>query len=168
MTDVLTCKELRGREAIYAPGRNFAGKQGTMSLDDVDHGILSVLEKDASLSYKEIARQLNMNESTVRKRILRLKEKKIIRFTVQVEPATLGRTECMLGLKVEPHKILDVGHQLARVHGIRNVFSTLGDYDFCLVVWASGKEALSKLIDQISTMEGVKKVSPSMVVERMR
>ena len=137
------------------------------SLDETDRRIIEVLQRDASVPYREVAFILGMNESTVRKRVLSLKERNIIRFTLLIEPGTLGYTESLLGVDTEPSKIIDVGRQLAEMKGMRMLFSTSGDYDFCAVVWTSDRESLSRIISEVSGLEGVKRVNPSMVIEKL-
>ncbi len=139
-----------------------------MSLDNTDKRIIDILQKDASLPYREIADKLGMNESTVRKRVVSLKRRNIVKIIALVEPEQLGMQEVLLGLEVEPARIIDVGKELARMKDVRMVFSSSGDYDFCIVVWISDRESLTKLVNIISTMEGVTKVSPSMVLEKLK
>lgn len=140
-----------------------------MPVDETDRKIVAVLDRDASLTYKEIARRLKMNESTVRKRILGLKERGVIRFAVQIDTSQLGfKTEAWLGVDVEPSKIMEVGNRLPNIQGVRMLFSTSGEHDFGVVIWAADREALSKIIGQISAVEGVNKVLPSTVVERLK
>ncbi|MGC8961869.1 MAG: Lrp/AsnC family transcriptional regulator, partial [Candidatus Bathyarchaeia archaeon] len=52
-------------------------------LDAADMKIIELLQEDSSQTYAELAKKLGMKESTVRKRILALRDKGVIkRFTV--------------------------------------------------------------------------------------
>lgn len=60
-------------------------------VDKVDLAILKFLQEDASIPFTEIARRLKISESTVRKRVEKLKQEGIIkRFTVIIEPSKIG------------------------------------------------------------------------------
>lgn len=64
-----------------------------LKIDDLDHQILRILEEDSRISYRQLGQKLGIEESTARKRVVRLKEKQVIeRFTIDVNDATLGRT----------------------------------------------------------------------------
>jgi len=64
-----------------------------LKIDDVDQQILKILEGDGRISYRQLGQKLGIEESTARKRVVRLKEKEVIeRFTIDVNEATLGRT----------------------------------------------------------------------------
>jgi len=64
-----------------------------LKIDEIDQHILKVLEEDGRISYRQLGQKLGIEESTARKRVVRLKEKGVIeRFTIDVNDATLGRT----------------------------------------------------------------------------
>ncbi len=139
-----------------------------MPVDETDRKIVAVLDRDASLTHKEIARRLGMNESTVRKRIALLKEKKVIKYYVQIDTKQVGlNSEASIAVDVEASKMLEAGKRFAEIPGIRMVFHTSGEHDFLLVVWTSDSESLSRIIDKISAVDGVVKVLPSVLVERI-
>ncbi len=140
-----------------------------MPVDETDRKIIAVLDRDASLTYKEVAYRLEMNESTVRKRILALKKRKAIKFIIRIDTSQLGfKLEAEIGVDVEPSKNLEVGKLLPDITGVRMVFSTSGDHDYIVVLWAADRNSLSKITSQLSAIEGVTKVSPSIIVERLK
>jgi Lrp/AsnC family transcriptional regulator, regulator for asnA, asnC and gidA len=140
-----------------------------MAVDDTDRRIIDVLDKDASLTHKEIAQKLRMNESTVRKRIISLTKRKVIRFIIRIDISQLGlRQEAELGLDVEPSKILEVGKTLPNIPGVRMVFSTSGNHDYIVVIWAADRDSLQKIMTQVSALDGVNKVTPSLIIERLK
>jgi len=64
-----------------------------LKIDDVDQQILRILEEDSRISYRQLGQKLSIEESTARKRVVRLKDKGVIeRFTIDVNETTLGRT----------------------------------------------------------------------------
>lgn len=64
-----------------------------LKIDELDRQILKILEEDGRISYRQLGQKLGIEESTARKRVIRLKEKGVIeRFTIDVNETTLGRT----------------------------------------------------------------------------
>ncbi len=140
-----------------------------MPIDETDRKIIAALDRDASLTHKEIAQKLRMNESTVRKRILALRKKKAIKFIIRIDTSQLGfKAEAELGVDVEPSRNLEVGKLLPNIPGVRMVFSCSGDHDYIVVIWAHDRDSLSKITDQLSAIEGVTKVNPSIITERLK
>src|SRR5882672_8999158 len=98
-----------------------------------------------------MANRLKLNESTVRKRVLALQKSGIIRkYLVEVDTDKLGyKTNVMLGLDVDPSKIMEIGKKLAAIPESRMVYNTSGGNDFVVVVWTKDREALGKVVDNI-------------------
>jgi DNA-binding Lrp family transcriptional regulator len=71
--------------------------------DQFDHQIIQILHKDARTSASEIARLLNANERTIRKRIDRLVKLGAVRLTAIVDPEAFGYVTAVdIFLEVEP------------------------------------------------------------------
>jgi Lrp/AsnC family transcriptional regulator, regulator for asnA, asnC and gidA len=58
--------------------------------DQIDHKIILALHRDARTSASEIARDLNANERTIRKRIDRLVRLGAVRLTAIIDPEVFG------------------------------------------------------------------------------
>lgn len=137
---------------------------------ETDDRIIAALQKEADLTYRELAGKLDLNESTVRKRVLALRKKNIIRrFIVDVDAVKLGyRSNGMFGVDADPSKLIEVGAKLSAIPEARFVFSTAGESDFQVVVWTRSREEIAGIMDQISRMEGVLKVTPNFTIERLK
>jgi Lrp/AsnC family transcriptional regulator for asnA, asnC and gidA len=62
-------------------------------MDLIDIKLLAAMEKNARISLKTLARDLNVKTSTIYHRLHRLKERKILdRFTVVINPEEIGLT----------------------------------------------------------------------------
>ncbi|MBS7252253.1 MAG: Lrp/AsnC family transcriptional regulator [Candidatus Freyarchaeota archaeon] len=140
-------------------------------VDQTDLEILKVLEKDSSLPYAEVARILKMKEATVRKRILTLKERGVIKkFTIIVDPVKLGlKSVAIVGLDVDPAKLLEACEKLSQIPEIRYVATSTGDHMIMTEVWAADGKHLSQIIsEKIGKIEGVKKVCPALILEKIK
>ena len=140
-------------------------------IDKLDIEILQLLEKDASLPYTEIARRLKLNESTVRKRVAALKQKGVIRkFTVVIEPSKIGfNTVAIIGVDVDPPKLLEVAQKLCEIPETRYVATSTGDHMIMTEIWTRDGKELSKIIsEKIGTIEGVKKICPAIILEKLK
>jgi DNA-binding Lrp family transcriptional regulator len=64
-----------------------------IEMDEINKKIVTTLIKDSRTPYREIADELGVTESTVRKRVKKLVEDKIIeRFTLSLNPEKSGRS----------------------------------------------------------------------------
>ena len=140
-------------------------------VDALDLKILGLLEADGSLSYTELARKLRLNESTIRKRILSMKNRGVIKkFSVVLDPAKIGfNTVAVVGIDAAPDKLLEIAHELVKMPETRYVATSTGDHMIMTEIWArDGAEISHILSKRIGIIEGVKKVCPAIVLEKMK
>jgi len=140
-------------------------------LDDMDLAIINLLEQDSSLSFADLARKLKTSESTVRKRVQALREKGVIRrFSVVVDPTALGlASTAIVGVDVEPPRLLHVAQKIRELPEVRCVALTAGDHMIMLEIWARDSVELSRVLsEKIGRIDGVKKICPSIVLERLK
>lgn len=76
--------------------------------DELDYKIIRVLNADARASAVDIARQVNANQHTIRKRIDRLVEMHVLRLTAVVDPRAFG-----YGISVDIFLEIDLEHEEA-------------------------------------------------------
>ena len=138
--------------------------------EETDNRIIALLQENADLTNREMAKRLRLNESTVRKRILALRRKGIIRRRVaDVNAEKLGyKARMMLSVDADPPKMVGVGKKLAAVPQARFVFATSGEYDFLVVLWTRDNDSMAKAVDSVGRIEGVTKVVQNFLWERLK
>lgn len=140
-------------------------------VDKLDTKILQILEDDASLSYMEIARRLKLNESTVRKRVAALRQRGVIKkFTVAVDSSKIGfNTAAIVGVDVDPPKLLEVAQKLCEIPETRYVATSTGDHMIMTEIWTRDGKELAKIIsEKIGIIEGVRKICPAIILEKLK
>ncbi|ASA78316.1 HTH-type transcriptional regulator LrpA [Thermococcus sp. 5-4] len=140
-------------------------------LDERDRVIIEMLTKDARTPFTEIAKVLGISETAVRKRVKALEEAGVIRqYTVVVDPSKLGYNLVSLtGVDTLPEKIFDVASKLKEFEFVRSVYLTSGDHMIMTEVWAKDGEDLSDIIsNKIGKIEGVTKVCPAIILEKLK
>ncbi len=140
-------------------------------IDDYDRKIVQMLEQDGRRSFNEIAKKLRLSESAIRKRVVALQEKGIIkRFTIQVDPSKLDvNSVSIIGIDVEPTKLLEVAQKLCELVEIRSVATSTGDHMIMTEIWTKdGKELTKVLSEKIGAIEGIKKICPAIILEKFK
>ena len=141
------------------------------TLDEVDRRIIQLLEQDSRRSFNDIAKKLKLSESAIRKRVMLLQNKKIIKkFTIQVDPTKIGANSVsIVGVDVEPTKLLEAANKLCDISEIRSVATASGDHMIMTEIWTKDGRELTKLIsEKIGTIEGVRKICPAMILEKFK
>ncbi|MCS7096538.1 MAG: Lrp/AsnC family transcriptional regulator [Candidatus Bathyarchaeota archaeon] len=140
-------------------------------VDKTDLAVLRLLQEDASMPFTEIARRLGISESTVRKRVEKMICEGIIKkFTVVVDPSKIGlKTIAIVGVDVDPSRLLDVSQKLCEIPEVRYVATSTGDHMIMTEIWTrDGRELTRILSEKIGTIEGIKKICPAIVLEKLK
>jgi Lrp/AsnC family transcriptional regulator, regulator for asnA, asnC and gidA len=139
--------------------------------DEHDRKIIQMLEQNSRRSLNDISKKLKLSESAVRKRVAALQNKGVIKkFTIQVDPAKLGANSVsIVGVDVEPTKLLEVAQKLCEIKEIRSVATSTGDHMIMTEIWAKDGRELTKIVsEKIGAMDGIKKICPAMILEKFK
>jgi len=140
-------------------------------VDQLDLKILETLRLDASLPFTEIAKRFKVSESTIRKRVERLMQEGVIKkFTVTVNPAKIGlNTVAIVGVDVDPSKLLEASQKLCEIPETVYVATSTGDHMIMTEIWTrDGRELTRILSEKIGSIEGVKKICPAIILEKLK
>ena len=129
-------------------------------LDLFDRQILSILQKDARRSYAKIARELKVNEATVRFRVKKLVEKQvIIQFSALLNPRKIGLSITgVIMAKVSPKTPEDTFNKLKNLNELLHIFQCTGKYDFLAVANVKNMEGLEILKEKIKDISGIEEI----------
>jgi len=126
-------------------------------IDALDMKIIRVLQIDSRKPIVQIAKEVNANEATVRRRIERLlKEGMIERFTIVLNYQKLGRViKAFIGLRVEPSKLKAIAEHLAKHPDTQVVYRTSGDTDIFTEIILEKMEDLNTFLEEELKLEGI-------------
>ncbi|KQZ72499.1 MULTISPECIES: Lrp/AsnC family transcriptional regulator [unclassified Sphingopyxis] len=136
-----------------------------ISLDELDHKIIERLGHDARVSNREIGREFDLTEGTIRSRLKRLLDNRVIRVAA-VTNANRLRNPILAYLWVEADTAADiekVAASLAQLPEIGFVATTLGRADvLAMTLVENGNELTDFLHQTIDKIPGVRRVRYSL------
>jgi Lrp/AsnC family transcriptional regulator for asnA, asnC and gidA len=139
-------------------------------VDKLDRDIIRALQVDGRRSNVEIARDLGVAESTVRKRLDRLLQEDVIRIAAipRLEAVGLG-VEALISLQVELAHIGRVADQLASLSPVRSVTYTTGEYPLIVeAVFQDNDALLHFLSTEVASLTGVVKTTTSHILQHVK
>lgn len=139
-----------------------------MDLDSVDIKILEMLVEDGQETLSEIANEVGLSTSGVRRRKKRLEEEGIIEgYTAKVDPERAGYgIAAFLDIDVESSEVRRVASVLSRCKGVCEVHKTTGNHGLITKVRAEDRGSISDFVeDRVSTYQGVRDVKITMAME---
>jgi len=133
-------------------------------MDELDEQILNKLKQDAKLSYKKMAKMLNIPPSTIHFRIKRMiEDKTIMRFSSIVDVGKLGyETVGWVGLTIDPLKTDEIAQKIASFKETKIVSVTGGAHNLVVQILIENEKELWNFIrDNIQAINGVQNLDVS-------
>lgn len=100
-----------------------------MKLDKNDKKIIDALRVDSSISLKEIAKITTIRPSTIHQRIKKLKDEKVINYTIKTDDDKVGENFVVF-MMVETDKMFD--DKIFNDSHIKEVYGITGEYDLMI------------------------------------
>jgi len=135
-----------------------------------DIEIIRLLMKNSRKPYVELAKILGVTEAAIRKRIKRLEKQGVIkRYAVEVDPKKLGyEVVGIIGLDTAPERYLAIMEALKKREEVISLYSTSGDHMIIAECWLRNSEELSKFVRDLESIEGIRRVCPAIVLEKLK
>jgi DNA-binding Lrp family transcriptional regulator len=137
-------------------------------LDSVDKKILESLQKDSRKSFVEIASEIRLSESAVRRRVKNLIDSKIIkRFTI--ETSASDKTSAITLISVNSTADTNiVSSKLMNLKGVEVIYEITGQYDIAAIISAPTITEINKSIDDVRKTEGVYDTNTVIILKTIR
>nr|WP_296067461.1 Lrp/AsnC family transcriptional regulator [uncultured Actinoplanes sp.] len=142
-------------------------------MDELDAGIIGLLQSDARLSNRELARRLGIAPSTCLERVRSLGRRGVIRgYHAEIDPAALNRgVQAMVSVQVRPlsRAVIDAFKaSAATMPEVLSVFVLAGGDDFLLHVGVPDLDALHGfLLDRLSKRREVTGFRSSVIFQQV-
>lgn len=139
-------------------------------LDSVDRQIISLLQRDGRTSNAEIARQLNVSEGTIRRRVDSLIADGVLKVTAITNPYKVGlNTLVFFHLNVVPKTLKAVSDQLMKMPEARYVSLTTGEHDIMVeALFPSNAELIDFIRDRLALIPGVTEIETNIQLQILK
>ncbi len=127
-----------------------------MKIDQINLNIIREL-KQGRKSFKKIATKLAITENTVRARVNKLMENKVLDICGLIDPSSLpGHRAVMIGIKLSQMNIVEKGEELSKLKGVISASVVTGRYDIILMVLFKKNFGLLEFYtEEISKVDGI-------------
>lgn len=137
----------------------------SIQIDEIDAKLLSLLKQNSRATLGEIATQLGISKTAVRKRLERLVQQGVIkRFTI--EYSLTDEVKVLILVKVMPgHNVPEVAEKIYNMKMAESIYEVTGDYDIAVIARLPNINMVNDLIDRIRSVEGVATTNTHIVLK---
>ncbi|GGN21238.1 Lrp/AsnC family transcriptional regulator [Halarchaeum nitratireducens] len=145
---------------------------GDVDLDETDLELLEYIESDFDVSLETLSDHLELSKSAIHYRLNKLREDGVVTgTTADLDPLAFGLDMVALTQVTVVHEsgYSDaLGARLSAVSGVEQVYYTMGDVDFVLVVRVQDREQMNDVIEEVIAIDGVNQTSSRFVMDEIR
>jgi Lrp/AsnC family transcriptional regulator, regulator for asnA, asnC and gidA len=136
-------------------------------LNSIDEKIIHILQIDSRKPFVEIAKQIGLSESAVRRRVKNLLDNSTIkRFTLELNSA--NRTSAITLISVSSTADTSaVSEALMNLKGVVVIYEITGQYDIAAIITASSVIEINRCIDDVRRIDGVSDTNTVIVLKTM-
>jgi Lrp/AsnC family transcriptional regulator for asnA, asnC and gidA len=136
-------------------------------MDEVDRRLVVELTRKARQSSAELSARIGVSDTTVRRRVRQLEDRRIITFAAIPDPLQLGyNLTAIVALEVDLNKIDEVVKSLATCENVRYVSLCTGNHDVFVGAWFRSSAELKQFVkDYIGDLPGIRKTETFIVLD---
>jgi Lrp/AsnC family transcriptional regulator for asnA, asnC and gidA len=137
------------------------------NIDETDEKIIRILQRDSRRAFVDIANEIGLSESAVRRRVKNLVDKRIIkRFTIELGAS--DKTSAITLISVASTADTSaVSNQMMKLNGVKVVYEITGQYDIAAIIAAPAIADINKCIDDIRKIDGVSDTDTVIILKTM-
>lgn len=139
-------------------------------LDHIDRKIIAALQVSARRTNVELAAELGLTESTVRRRVEKLLSGDFVRVVAVADPLKNGYpVVAIFSIECQPSSLAHVEEALLALDEFRFIGMTSGQYDFVAEAWfASLADLHTFMTGRLSSITGVQRIETTHVLKMVR
>lgn len=136
-------------------------------MDIVDVKILELLKENSRMSFNAIAQTIQKTEATVRRRVKKLIDERIIKkFTVEYDIDSKRKIHATIKIEPDFKEIKRILKELSTIDEISNIWRLSGDCGLLLKVDIDSIDRFNPLIeDKISQIRGIKIIETCFITD---
>lgn len=138
------------------------------SIDETDEKIIRILQADSRKAFVDIANEIGLSESAVRRRVKNLIDSAVIRrFTIELGAS--DKTSAITLVSVTSTADTSaVSQRLMKLTGVEVIYEITGQYDIAAIIAAPAIGEINKCIDDIRKIEGVSDTNTVIILKTMK
>jgi Lrp/AsnC family transcriptional regulator, regulator for asnA, asnC and gidA len=136
-------------------------------LDELDRQVIRILQSDGRRPNTEIARELRVSETTIRKRIAQLVSRGLINIVAVPTPRAVGMNlSAIIGISVNLPRIRAVSEDLKRQREVRYIGVSTGRYDIIIEAFFFNQQHFLDFIsNRLGSLEGINSLETSIILD---
>ncbi len=137
-------------------------------MDSLDLEIVKILQLNSRKSHVEIASEIGLSESAVRRRMKNLIDNGVIkRFTIEMNTSNKTSAIALISV-VSSADTSTVSTELMKLNGVEVVYEITGQYDIAAIISGPTINDVNRCIDELRRTDGVSDTNTVIILKTIR
>ena len=135
-------------------------------MDELDLQIIYLMNENARMSYRQIAKKLGVSMSTISNRVKSLEDQGIIiGYAPILDSQKLGYDILVIiGVRISRGKLIDVQNKISKFERVISVYDITGEWDSLVVARFKTRKELNAFLKQLLNIEYIDRTYTQMVL----
>jgi Lrp/AsnC family transcriptional regulator, regulator for asnA, asnC and gidA len=141
---------------------------GDGQLDQIDEKLLTMLREDSRRPFVEIAKEVNLSEAAIRRRVsILVKSGTISKFTIETNFGPQANAISLLSVNPS-FPTSEISNRLKKTKGVQSIYEITGEYDIAVIVGGANIAEINGTIDEIRKLTGIDDTNTVVVLKVVR
>ena len=137
-----------------------------MKIEELDRKILKVLNRDARMSFRRIAKELRISPTTLYNKVKKLEKSGVLKGYIPIiDKESVGYDlMAIISLRVKQEKDIEVQKAIAKFPQVGAVYEVTGDWDLMLVCYFKGRDDLTNFLKKELPLTNIERAITHLVL----
>jgi DNA-binding Lrp family transcriptional regulator len=137
-----------------------------MKIEELDRKILKVLNRDARMSFRRIAKELGISPTTLYNKVKKLEKSGVLKgYVPLIDKESVGYDlMAIISLRVRQEKDIEVQKVIAKFPQVGAVYEVTGEWDLILVCYFKGRDDLTNFLKKELPLSNIERAITHLVL----
>lgn len=138
----------------------------SMKIEELDRKILNVLNRDARMSFRRIAKELKISPTTLYSKVKKLEKSGVLKgYIPLIDTESVGyNLTAIISLRVRQEKDIEVQKAIAKFPQVGAVYEVTGDWDLILICYFKGRDDLTNFLKKELPLSNIERAMTYLVL----
>jgi DNA-binding Lrp family transcriptional regulator len=135
-------------------------------LDELDKKIIKALNKNARMSFRQVAKKLKISPTTLHNKVRKLENSGILKgYIPLIDTESVGyNLTAIIGLRVIQDKDIEVQEVISKLPQVGAIYEITGEWDLILICYFKGRNDLTYFLKKSLPLQNIERAITHLVL----
>jgi len=135
-------------------------------IDELDKNILKALNKNARMSFRQVAKDLGISPATLHNKVKKLENSGVLKgYIPLIDTESIGyNLMAIIGLRVKQEKDIEVQETISKLTQVGAIYEITGDWDLILICYFKGRKDLTYFLKKRLPLSNIERAITHLVL----